>query len=196
MVSLRTRITLAAFALIAFGGIALGQSGFWSNWPIVGGASYSCGSVNAVSNCTVAAGPTVITGAENIPGNTNLSGGRSPQNVLFSMASLNLLPYEYKLVALNTASYTYTLPNTTGTLILDVATGAITAATITAPAAPVDGQTVAISSAKTVTTFAFVANSGQTLAATTPTVLTASTTVPQGYKWLYRATDLKWYKIQ
>lgn len=191
------KIALAAFMVIGFGSIyAAAQSGFFANWPIVGGAAYSCGSVNAVSNCTVAAGPTIITGNENIPGNTNLSGGRTPQNVLFSMASLNLLPYEYKLVAAGTASYAYTVPNTTGTLILDVATGVITAASITTPAAPVDGQTLAISSAKTVTTFALVANTGQTLAATTPTVITASTTVPQGYKWLYRSTDAKWYKIQ
>lgn len=190
------KLLLALVVGTALAGAAIAQSGMWPNFPIVGGASYSCGSVNAVSNCTVPAGPTVITGAENIPGNTNLSGGRSPQNVLFSMASLNLLPYEYKLVAVNTAAYTYTLPNTTGTLVLDVGTGAITAATITAPAAPVDGQTVAISSAKTVTTFAFAANTGQTLAATTPTVLTASTTVPQGYKWLYRSADLKWYRLQ
>ena len=33
-------------------------------------------------------------------------------------------------------------------------------------------------------------------AVSTPTVLTASTTVPQGYEFLYKSSSLKWYRIR
>ncbi len=80
MNNLWTKISLACLAtLITAGAIA----GIWNNsFPIVGGAAYSCGSVNNVSNCTVAAGPASITGAETFPADTNLSGGRNPQTVI------------------------------------------------------------------------------------------------------------------
>ena len=40
------------------------------------------------------------------------------------------------------------------------------------------------------------ANTGSTLSVTTPTVLTASTTVPQGYQFMYVASTTKWYRIR
>jgi hypothetical protein len=107
---------------------------------------------------------------------------------------INLTNYDYKNV---TASPdTYTVGNKTGIVIFDVIGGSpLTQETVTAPAQPFDGQIVTVASRVTITTFAFVANTGQTLAASTPTVLTASTTAPQGYRWIYRATDAKWYRI-
>ena len=187
-----------ALAFLAVFGVVMGSAiaQQWPNLPILGGASYCSSYVNSVCVNTVPAGPTQ-TGNETVPADTNASGGQTPQTVKMPLTALSgFASYYYQLVAPGTASQTYTFTGGVSTLILDVATGSITAASITAPANPVDGQTVAISSKATVTTFAFVANTGQTLAATTPTVLTASTTVPQGYKWIYRATDLKWYRIQ
>ncbi len=79
MNKLFTKISLAALACLATG---FAIAGIWNNsYPIVGGASFSCGSVNAVSNCTVAAGPASITGAETFPADTNLTQGRNPQTV-------------------------------------------------------------------------------------------------------------------
>lgn len=190
------RLTLAAFALIAFGGIALGQSGFWSNWPIVGGASYSCGSVNGVSNCTVAAGPTTITGNENIPGNTNLSGGRTPQNVLFSMASLNANPISVVTVT-GTNPANISASNLSGGVIYN-ASGTITSASITLPLSPADKQQYAVNANRNITTLFVGAPAGTTMAANTaPTVLTASTVGgSQGYRFMYDVASTSWFRLQ
>lgn len=187
-----TALVVAGLAFFAH------AQGMLQGLPIVGGASY-CGSTqNNVCVSTIAAGPAVITGAENIPGDTNLSGGRSPQTVKFSMASLNLLPDAYSTVTAGSAFYAYTLPNTTGRVTF-VATGTVSDARVTAPPSPVDGQRACVGSTHTITAFQFIANTtvaAQTLAVSTPTVVTASTTVPQGYCWTYRASDLKWYRTQ
>lgn len=192
------RIGLALFAMLAAMAIpAIAQ--LWPNIPIVGGAAYCASTVNATCVSTVAAGPTVVTGSETIPADTNLSQGRSPQVVKLSLQTLGLGAYSYQLVVTGAASYTYTVPNTVRDVIFDIASGPISDERVTAPASPVDGQKVCVSSRVTITAFQFIANTtvtAQTLAATTPTVLTASTTAPQGYCWLYRITDLKWYRLQ
>lgn len=191
------RLLLGAVALIAASTLAL-AGGMFQGYPIVGGAAYCVGSSTAgvpgttpTCNTTAPAGPSVVTGNELIPADTQLPSGQAPQTVLLSMASINALPY----VLLDGVSQTYTVPNTVGKVILTHST-TITSAAITAPAAPVDGQTVEIGADHTVTTFSFVANTGQTLAATTPTVLTASTTGTQGYKFIYVASTKKWYRLQ
>lgn len=182
-------------ALICLIGVAYYAyaQGMYQGFPIVGGAAYCSSTVNATCVNTVPAGPTVITGNENIPGDTNLSGGRSPQTVKFSMASLNLLPSAFETITPMSAFYTYTFPNTVGRVTF-VASGTISDERVTAPPAPVDGQRVCVGSSHTITTFSFSANSGQSLAASTPTVLTASTTAPQGYCWVYRASNTTWYR--
>lgn len=167
----------------------------WPNVPILDGSSYCSSTVNSTCVNTVPAGP-AKSGLETVPMDTNAAQGQSPQTVKASLASLNALPYSYQLVTSGSAFYTYTVPNTVGTVIFDIASGPISDERVTAPAAPIDGQTVTIASTVTLTAFQFIANTGQTLAVTTPTVLTASTTVPQGYKFLYRATDKKWYRLQ
>ncbi len=190
------KLFLGIFALLSVTVIAaFAQT--WPNLPIVGGASYSCGTVNATQVCTVPAGPTVMTGNETVPADTNLSGGITPQTVKLSMQTMGLGAYSYQLLVAGSTAYTYTVPNNVKNVIFDIAsTTTISSETVTAPAAPVDGQQVCVTSKNTITTFAFVANTGQTLAATTPTVLTPSTTVPQGYCWLYRATSAVWYRLQ
>lgn len=67
-------------------------AGNWSTLPIVGGASFSggtsTGSSGTVSTSTVPAGPTFLTGSEEIPADTNLAGGASPQTVTIPVAML------------------------------------------------------------------------------------------------------------
>jgi len=195
----KIKISLAAFAAIAFAGIAYAQTtgGFWSNWPIVGGASYSCGSVNAVSNCTVPAGPTDMTGTETFPANTGLSGGSTPQNVLVTAASLNANPITFVTVTSSNPT-AISASNLSGGVVY-VATGTITAANITLPASPRNNQQYAISSNRTITTLSVAAASGDAIASnTSPTALTASTTAVNGYRFICRlvAGVCTWSRLQ
>ncbi len=188
------RFGLATFILSLTAVVTL--AGIWNNtYPIVGGARRCVSTVNGVCSSYIAAGPTSITGNELVPADTQLTGGQQPQTVLLSMASLNSLPTSYQAITAGSAFYTYTVPNTTGRIIF-TASGTISDERVTAPAAPIDGQKVYVSSTHTITAFQFIANTGQTLAVATPTVLTASTTVPQGYKWVYRASNTTWYRVQ
>ncbi len=57
-------------------------------FPIVGHPAYSCGQVNSVTDCTVAAGPPAITGIETLLLDTNLAGGAQPQTVLSTVDTL------------------------------------------------------------------------------------------------------------
>ncbi len=182
-----------ALGLVLCSTLLLAQQ--WPNIPKLDSASYCSSTTNSVCTNTVPAGP-AKTGLETVPMDTNAAQGSSPQTVKAGLASLNALPYSYQLVVAGSAFYTFTVPNTVGTVIFDIASGAISDERVTAPAAPIDGQTIAITSKTTITAFQFIANSGQSLAATTPTVLTASTTVPQGYKWIYRTANTTWYRLQ
>ena len=110
---------------------------------------------------------------------------------------INLTNYQYKLVTLSTD--TTIVGNNIGTVIFDVGGGAnsvITNESVTTPPVPFDGQRLAINANRTITTFALVANTGQSLGAATPTVLTASTTVGQGYEWVFRAANTTWYRLR
>lgn len=192
----KLKITLASFALIAFAGIAIGQSGLWPNFPIVGGASYSCGSVNAVSNCTVPAGPTALTGSETIPANTNLSGGRSPQNVLIKPASLNANPLSF--VTVTTPPTGISATNLDGGVVYTSST-TITSAAITLPSSAIHGQQYRIASNRSITTLSVEAASGDSIATNTnPTALTASTTSPGNYTFVCDKTSLAcvWKRLQ
>lgn len=187
---------LGAFGIVASVAlIALTGAGLWAGFPIIGGASYCASTVNNVCVSTIPAGP-AKTGNELVPTDTQAPNGQSPQSAYLSMADLNALPYTYQLVVTGSPFYTYTVPNNVGTVIFDIASGAISDERVTAPAAPVDGQRVKVNSVKTITAFQFIANTGQSLAATTPTVITASTTSPQGYEWVYDAALTKWLRIQ
>ncbi len=188
------KIALGLFALVTIGTVAFAEGGFWSNWPIEGFASYSCGSVNAVSNCTVPAGPTAVTGNERVPANTNLSGGQSPQNILLSMAALNALPMQ--VVAVTSSSPAGISASNISGGVLYNSTVTITQAQVTLPVNPIDQQKYVIASNFTITTLIVTAGAGSTLSVSTPTVLTASTTVPQGYKFMYDLASLKWFRIQ
>lgn len=189
-----TKKILAGFVgLVAFTGIALGL-GNWFGLPIIGGASYCSTTVNGSCTQTVPAGPTAVTGSELVPADTQLSQGRSPQTAYLSMRALNAAPITYNLCAAATCG-TVQVGDNAGGVLLDYST-TITSATVNLPLLPMDGQQVSIASAFTVSTLAVTATgTGQSLAVTTPTVLTASTTVPQGYKYVYVAASLKWYRV-
>ena len=175
----KLKIALASFALIAFAGIAIGQSGqgYWPSLPVVGGASYCASTTNGVCHSTIPAGPTALTGNEGIPANTNLSGGRSPQNVLVTPAALGALPLSFATVT--TVAPTTVAAVTDGGIIYTSA-ATITSANVTLPAGAINGQIYAINSNRTITTLTVAAASGDSI----NTVLTASTTAPQGYRFV------------
>lgn len=186
---------LSVIFTILFASVGLASAQQWPNVPQLDSGSYCSSTVNNVCVYTVPAGP-AKSGLETVPMDTNAASGQSPQTVKAGLASLNALPVSYQLVVAGSAFYTYTVPNNIGTVIFDIASGAISDERVTLPAAPIDGQTVNINSSTTITALQVIANSGQTLNVTTPTVLTASTTVPQGYRFVYRASNLKWYRLQ
>ena len=190
------KIALSAFLVIAAGTLAIAQSGLWPNFPIVGGSSYSCGSVNGVSNCTVPAGPTTLTGNETIPANTNLSQGRSPQNVLITPAALGANPISF--VTVTTPPTGISASNLSGGVVY-VSAATITSANITLPSSAIHGQQYRVSSNRTITTLTVGAASGDSIATnTTPTSLTASTTSPNGYTFICDKTSAVcvWSRLQ
>lgn len=199
----RTRIALVAGLSLLATTLGLKAAGFFPDFPIVGGSAYCTSFVMnpltgaATTTCngpTVPAGPTAITGAELVPADTGLSGGRQPQTVNLSMRALNAAPISYNLCAA-AACGSFTVGNNSGGVLLDYST-TIDSATVVTPASPMDGQRFKISANFTITSLTVTANTGQTLSVTTPTVLTASTTVPQGYEFMYVASTAKWYKLQ
>lgn len=201
----KLKMAFAALLTVILGAYAFAQvssvtvtSGFWPNWPLVGGASYSCGSVNGISNCTVPAGPTSVTGNETIPANTGLAGGQNPQNVLLSMASLQALPVTVQTVVIptQTAAVPVSASDLSGGIFYK-STGTITSANITLPNNPINGQQYMISANRTITTLTVAPGQGELIGSNNnPTVLTASTTGPQGYKFFYNQADTSWYRLQ
>src|ERR1017187_7786730 len=99
-------------ALALAGTIGIGTAyaaGLWPDMPIIGGATYCAGNtqsatgtiIGAITGCPnqVPAGPTIVTGSEQIPADTRLAGGSAPQTVLIPMASLNALPITFITVS-------------------------------------------------------------------------------------------------
>lgn len=181
-----------SLVLIAYATVASAQE--WPNIPIIGGASYCSSMVNGHCSNTVAAGP-AKTGLETVPADTNASQGQSPQTAKLSLASLNALPIT--VVPVTTPPAAVSASNLSGG-VLYTSTTTITAATVGLPIAPFDQQQYTISSNRTITTLTVVAGSSATLIGSNsnPTVLTASTTAPQGYKFIYNAPDTSWYRLQ
>lgn len=204
----KIKIAIASLMAVLFGAYAFAQvssvtvtSGFWPNWPLIGGASYSCGQVNGVSNCTVPAGPTVVTGNETIPVNTGLPGGQFPQNALLTLGSLNALPVTVQTVVIptQTAAVPVSASDLSGGIFYN-STGTITSANITLPNNPINGQQYVISANRTITTLTVAPGQGELIGGNTnPTVLTASTTGPQGYRFFYSGTSAgggTWFRLQ
>lgn len=188
------KVSLIALGMVAVGGFAV--AGLWNTtFPIVGGASYCGSSVNAACVSTIPAGPASVTGNETIPADTNLAGGAAtPQTVVMSMRALNAAPISYNLCAA-AACGSFTVGDNSGGVLLSYST-TIDSATIVTPASPMDGQIITVAADHTITTLTLTANTGQTFSVTAPVVLTASATVPQGYKFMYVLSTTKWYRVQ
>ena len=194
---------LAAAGLLSITTVAY-AAGLWPNFPVVGGATYCAGTsssatgtiIGLVTGCPnqVPAGPTVLTGNEQVPADTRLAGGAAPQTVLVSMASLNALPITFQGVTVTAPSVS--AANTSGGIVFTSA-NTITSANITLPASPIQGQQYRVSANRTITTLTMTPGVGSTIGGnTSPSVLTASTTVPQGYTFIYNTPELAWYRLQ
>lgn len=193
-----TRLSgLLAAALTVGSILALGAparaGGLFDTLPQVGGAATCTLYAGDGVTCQgfVPAGPSVVTGLEVVPADTNAAQGVSPQSVNLSLASLNALPYQYN--APLTGATVAVLP-TTGTLLLDPA-GTIATLTVTLPTAAqlIDGQEFAISSSQTVTALTLTPGAGTTVS-NAPTAITISTTATYGYRFKYRLANTKWYR--
>lgn len=170
-------------------------AGMWQNFPIVGYPSYSCGSVNSVSNCTVNAGPTNLTGAETMPMDTNLSGGQMPQTVLVKPASLGAGPHQYNAPL---TGATLTMTGLQRRLIIEPA-GTIAALTVVLPAATtvVDNQLLGICTTQIVTSLTVTAGTGTTvLNAPTALLVPVATGAASCVEWVYRLANTSWYRVQ
>lgn len=194
----KSRLSLIVLGLVALAGAALAQSGAFPNYPIVGGAAYCTSTTNGVCTNTVPAGPTAITGAEQIPANTALPSGQSPQNVLISPAMLGALPINiYTATALGPTLAVVSASSVSGGVVF-ISGGTITTANVSLPLTPVDNQRYEISSAVTLTALkvSVYPTSTATINATAVTGLTASATVGNGYTYVYKLSDNKWYRLR
>lgn len=188
-------VASAVIGVCLAGGVIAGQ---WNNsFPIVGGSSYCATTVNAVCTSTIPAGPSVLTGNEVVPADTNLSGGRNPQTVVIPVGRLGAGPTTYN-VPVTTDSVTIT--NTTRRLIIEPA-GTIAAFTVVFPAATTltqaDGQLFGLCTTQIVTTLTTTAGAGTTVAnAPTALLVPVATGAASCVEWIYRLSNTTWYRVQ
>lgn len=88
-----------------------------------------------------------------------------------------------------TTGFSITISAGKRSLTLDPA-GTLATGTITMPAAPVDGQKVAVSTTQTITALTTSANAGQSIK-NAPTTLAAGA----GFQYQYRASNTTWYRL-
>lgn len=185
------RILIGATVLVS--SVFLMGAGYFWGYPIINGPSYCASSVNGVCVTTIPAGP-AVTGNELVPADTQAPNGQNPQSAYLSMADLNALPIQ--VVVVTTPPAGISASNISGG-ILYTSTTTITAANITLPAGPINQQRYKIMSNRTITTLSVQAGAGSGMGGNTaPTVLTASTTAPQNYEFMYNLADTNWYRVQ
>lgn len=190
------RIALSSLLVSALSCAAFAQQGAFPNYPIVGGAAYCSSYTNGVCTNTVPAGPSVLTGNEQFPANTELPNGQSPQNVLVTPANLNALPITWVNSITSVNPSDISASNIQGGVFY-IATGTITNANLTLPLNAKDQQQFVLSSNRTITSLRISAPAGTTLGTSAqPTVLTASTAVSFGYRWVYHGATAVWQRIQ
>lgn len=198
------RIGLGLIGLLAGLSVALAQQGAFPNYPIVSGAAYCAVTTNGVCTQTIPAGPTGLTGNEQVPANTELANGQQPQTVLLNMQVLNQLPTNFVTLVLSGGNVIgpsgISASNISGGVFFNSPTSVtITSAAITLPASPVDGQRYRVSSNRTITTLSISAGALSNIqmgANVAPSVLTASTTAPQGYEFFYNLAANAWFRWQ
>jgi hypothetical protein len=208
---LRTKVAVGMVAAITtFIPIAY-AAGLFPGLPTVGAAAYCTGysaypttttqpttTPSTPNNCnsTVPAGPADLTGSELIPADTGLT-NQPPATVTIPMPSIasGAPSYVASTVfqpASLAATGTYTIPNNITNVILDP-TGTLTAATITLPAAPYDGQIVRITSSQSITpTLVITPSSAATTIKNSPTAFGTS---PFSATFIYNLAKNTWYRI-
>lgn len=184
-------------------------AGLFPNFPIVGVATYCGGSLSTATGTLtgvqtgcpnqVPAGPTVVTGSETIPADTNLSSGANPQTVLLSLASLNALPILVQASTVATAPVSISASNLSGGVIF-TSTVVITKANVTLPSAPIDGQQYAISSNRNINVLEVSAGTN-TVGNVNPISLTNQTSgstsgQPVGFRWMFNRASTTWLRLQ
>ncbi len=198
---LKSRKIWTALSVLAVIATPVLAAGLWPNLPLVGGAAY-CSSTNtagvpgtaAVCTSTTPAGPSIVTGLETIPADTNRAGGAAPQTVKMTLASLNALPLSYTTLLASSATNALSPTVLDGGVVI-IAAAALSPTTIQLPPSPVDGQQFRLSSTQNIATL--VVNAGTATVLNAPTALTVATTgAPYGYTFRYRATGTTWYRLQ
>ena len=110
------------------------------------------------------------------------------------MASLNALPLTVT-TALTSSLNTLNATNLTGGYVFHAAS-TISSVTVNLPPAPIDGQQFALSADQTVTTLIVTPTTVTQTVKQAPTVITASTTVAYGYRFMYNAALNSWLRLQ
>jgi hypothetical protein len=172
-------------------------AGMFNNLPIVGGAAYCALYAGDGTTCAgnVPAGPTVLTGNEKIPADTQLSGGSSPQSVLIDDSSLGAGPTQYS--APLTATSITVAAGTRQVIVEPAAT--IAALTLVLPAATglTEGQRLGFCTTQIITTLTLTAGSGTTIMnGPTAMLVPVATGAASCVEWIYVASTTKWYRTQ
>jgi len=214
----KIRIAALATAAIAVSAVAVFASGKYSTLPIVGMSSF-CGSTvsgtglpaaqgpyglvpgstqgtsSGICGQTIPAGPPNLTGSEIIPADTGLANSAPPQTAAIPSILLGpSIPYYQTLVS-SSASNSITVSSGIASLVID-ASAALSPTTVQMPAAPFDQQVLRLTADQTIATLIISPNTGQTIQTKAlVTALTPSTTGTYGYAFVYRASNLTWYRL-
>jgi hypothetical protein len=190
------RIAIGLTALILAPVLAY-AAGNWSTLPQVGEASFCASQATffAGQSCsqTVPAGPTVLTGSELLPADTQITGSTPPQTVTIPMPLFDAGVYSYVSGQTTALAAALVIPNNINLYILDPTT-TVTALSLTMPSAPLNGQKVHITSSHTITALTVSGAAGQTVLSA-PTALTVSTTGAFGYTYVWAGTPPQWYRV-
>lgn len=177
-------------------------AGLWPNFPIVGSAAY-CSSTNtagvpgtsSVCTTTTPIGPTIVTGLETVPADTNKASGANPQTVKLTLASFNALPLTYAAVSTTTALPYISASALDGGIVI-TSTGNLSPTTVLLPSSPIDGQQFRLSSTNSLPALTVTAGSSASVL-NAPVAMTVSTVgASYGYLFRYRSSNTSWYRLQ
>jgi hypothetical protein len=96
-----------------------------------------------------------------------------------------LQAYDYQVP---TTGFSYTFAAGVQVLVMNPA-GTLAAGTITMPATPADGMTIAFSSSQAITALVVLANTGQSIVSAVTTLAAGA-----GAKYIYRLSNTTWYR--
>lgn len=196
------KLTLTTVALLACLGVAY-AGGAFQGYPLVGSDGTVCLSFgnNAVCNQFAPAGPSVITGAETVPADTNVQGAGNignPATENIPLAALGVGNYVYEAPL---TGVSITMTNFNRNLIIEPA-GTIAAHTVVLPAvgsgasALVDGQQFGLCSTQIITALTITPGAGTSVSNTqTATIVPLGTGAAACPEWLYRKANTTWYRI-